>query len=58
MMNAVMDTDTAFVAMTRQVLDSERVRQHLKEILLGPVALYEALRQKAQKSSDQDRPSA
>ncbi len=48
MMNAVMDADAAFAAMTKQVLDSDRVRQRLKEILLGPAALYEALRQKGQ----------
>jgi type I restriction enzyme, R subunit len=50
---AAMDSDTAFSAMTRQVLESEKVRQRLKEILLGPAALYEALRQKGQAPPDQ-----
>jgi type I restriction enzyme R subunit len=47
-MNAVMDSDAAFAAMTKQILESERVRNSLKQILLGPGALYEALRQKGQ----------
>jgi type I restriction enzyme R subunit len=50
---AAMDSDSAFSAMTRQVLESEKVRQRLKEILLGPAALYEALRQKGQAPPDQ-----
>jgi type I restriction enzyme R subunit len=53
---AAMDSDAAFSTITRQVLESEQVRKRLKEILLGPAALYEALRQKAQVSSGQ--PSA
>ena len=32
-------------------LDSERVRDGLKDILLGPAQLYEALRAKAQGSA-------
>ena len=47
-----MDSDSAFSAMTRQVLESEKVRKRLKEILLGPAALYEALRQKGQAPPD------
>lgn len=46
MVNAAMDADAAFSAITRQVLASEKVRQRLKEILLGPAGLYEALREK------------
>ena len=42
----------AFADMTRQVLELEKVWQRLKEILLGPAALYEALRQKGQMPSD------
>jgi type I restriction enzyme R subunit len=33
--------------MSRQALDSAKVRAGLKEILLGPAQLYEALRQRA-----------
>ena len=58
MMNAVMDADSAFAAMTKQVLESERVRQRLKQILLGPGALYEALREKGQVPSGQAQPPA
>lgn len=43
-LNAVMDALTAHTSMSKQALDSERVRTGLKDILLGPVQLYEALR--------------
>jgi hypothetical protein len=33
-------------AMSKQALDSERVRHGLKDILLGPGQLYEALRER------------
>jgi type I restriction enzyme R subunit len=49
---AAMDSDSAFSAMTRQALESEKIRQRLKEILLSPAALYEALRQKGQAPSE------
>ena len=42
--NAVMDALTAHNSMSKQVLGSNRVRDGLKEILLGPGQLYEALR--------------
>jgi type I restriction enzyme R subunit len=32
--------------MSKQALDSDKVRNGLKEILLGPAQLYEALKQK------------
>jgi type I restriction enzyme R subunit len=44
MLNAIMDALAAHTAMSKQALDSERVRQGLKDILLGPGQLYEALR--------------
>ena len=44
MMNAIMDALAAHTTMSTQALDSERVRKGLKEILLGPAQLYEALR--------------
>ncbi|MFZ0788292.1 MAG: type I restriction endonuclease [Chromatiaceae bacterium] len=43
-LNAIMDALTAHTEMSKQALDSERVRQGLKDILLGPGQLYEALR--------------
>ncbi|GJH36381.1 hypothetical protein CBA19CS91_26510 [Paraburkholderia hospita] len=33
--------------MSKQALDSERVRDGLKDILLGPAQLYEALRERS-----------
>ena len=46
MMNAIMDALAAHTTMSTQALDSERVRKGLKDILLGPAQLYEALRSK------------
>jgi type I restriction enzyme R subunit len=47
-MNAVMDALSAHTTMSKQALDSEKVRSGLKDILLGPAQLYEALRGKDQ----------
>ena len=46
LLNAIMDALTAHNTMSKQALDSERVRSGLKSILLGPAGLYEALRQR------------
>jgi type I restriction enzyme, R subunit len=46
-LNAIMDALAAHSTMSRQALDSERVRRGLKDILLGPAQLYEALRGRA-----------
>src|SRR6266404_3811159 len=46
-MNAVMDALAAHTHMSKQAIDSERVREGLKDVLLGPAQLYEALRDKA-----------
>ncbi len=46
LLNAIMDALSAHNAMSKQALDSDRVRTGLKSILLGPAGLYEALRQK------------
>ena len=56
LMNAIMDAFEAHSAMSSQALGSERVREGLKETLLGPAQLYEALRTRAQGQSP--RPSA
>ena len=52
-MNAIMDALDAHTAMSTQALDSETVRDGLKDILLGPAQLYEALR-----SQREEPPSA
>ena len=44
LMNAIMDAFAAHQTMSKQALDSARVRNGLKDILLGPAELYEALR--------------
>jgi type I restriction enzyme R subunit len=45
--NAVMDALSAHNSMSKQALGSQRVRDGLKDILLGPGQLYEALRGQA-----------
>jgi type I restriction enzyme R subunit len=45
LMNAIMDALSAHTTMSKQALDSEKVRGGLKDILLGPAKLYEALRE-------------
>jgi len=44
LMDAIIDAHEAHQAMSSQALESERVRDGLKDILLGPAQLYEALR--------------
>lgn len=44
LMNAIMDALEAHTAMSSQALGSERIREGLKDTLLGPAMLYEALR--------------
>ncbi|HEV2623017.1 MAG TPA: DEAD/DEAH box helicase family protein [Frateuria sp.] len=46
--NAIMDALDAHTTMSTQALGSERVRDGLLHILLGPAQLYEALRAKAE----------
>ena len=50
-LNAVMDALASFTSMSRQALESSKIRMELKEILLGPVGLYEALRAKGARRS-------
>lgn len=45
-MNAVMDALAAHTTMSKQAIDSVIVREGLKEVLLGPAQLYEALRER------------
>ncbi len=44
LLNAIMDALAAHQTMSKQALDSTKVRAGLKDILLGPGQLYEALR--------------
>ena len=44
LINAIIDAFAAHGTMSKQALDSERVRSGLKDILLGPAQLYESLR--------------
>ncbi len=47
LMNAIMDAFAAHGTMSKQALDSEKVRNGLRDILLGPARLYEALREQS-----------
>jgi len=44
LINAIMDASSALSSLSKQALESEHVRSGLKEVLLGPAQLYEALR--------------
>lgn len=46
LLNAIMDALAAHKTMSSQALGSEKVRNGLREILLGPARLYEALRER------------
>jgi type I restriction enzyme, R subunit len=47
-LNAIMDAFAAHTTMSKQALESERVRGGIKDVLLGPAQLYEALRAKGE----------
>ncbi|MSU79300.1 MAG: type I restriction endonuclease subunit R, partial [Gemmataceae bacterium] len=47
LMNAIIGALEAHTAMSTQALGSEAVREGLKDVLLGPARLYEALREQA-----------
>jgi len=44
-LNGIIDAHDAYSTLSRQALDSERIREGLKQLLLGPAKLYEALRE-------------
>ena len=46
LMNAIIEAFEAHSSLSKQALDSQKVRDGLKEVLLGPAQLYEALRAK------------
>lgn len=52
LLNAIMDALAAHNTMSKQALESERVRSGLREILLGPAQLYETLRSRAEATKD------
>jgi len=54
-MNAVMDALAAHSTMSKQAIDSEKVREGLKEVLLGPAQLYEALRDRGQQGQQMQK---
>jgi type I restriction enzyme R subunit len=45
LVNAIIDAMTAHETMSRQALNSVKVREGLRDVLLGPGRLYEELRQ-------------
>lgn len=47
-MDAIMDALSAHTTMSKQALDSEKVRGGLKDVLLGPAKLYESLRERGE----------
>lgn len=47
LMNAIIDAFEAHSSLSKQALDSQKVRDGLKEVLLGPAGLYDALRIRA-----------
>ncbi len=47
LMNAIMDALAAHNTMSKQALESEKVQRGLRDILLGPAQLYEALRERS-----------
>ena len=47
LMYAIMDALAAHSTMSKQALESEKVRSGLRDILLGPAQLYEALRERS-----------
>ncbi|HYD70738.1 type I restriction endonuclease subunit R [Azospirillum sp.] len=56
LLNAVMDAFAAHTTMSKQALDSEKVRSGLLDILLGPAQLYEALRLRGSNSGGEAHP--
>lgn len=46
LVNAIMDAQSANTSLSKQALESEKVMLGLRDVLLGPVRLYEALRER------------
>jgi type I restriction enzyme R subunit len=56
LLNAIMDALAAHNTMSKQALESDRVRDGLRDILLGPAQLYEALRSRGEAATGQAAP--
>ena len=54
LLEAIMEAYEAHTTMSTQALNSERIRDGLKHILLGPAQLYEALREKTTGENGED----
>ena len=45
LLNAITDAQSANTSLSKQALESDKVMTGLKDVLLGPARLYEALRE-------------
>ena len=52
-LNAIMDALAAHGTMSKQALESPKLRREMLDVLLGPGQLYEALRERGTPSPDQ-----
>lgn len=52
LMNAIMDALEAHTSLSKQALGSQKVQEGLKDVLLGPAQLYEALQARAREMRD------
>ncbi|KMO43594.1 Type I site-specific restriction-modification system, R (restriction) subunit and related helicase [Methylobacterium tarhaniae] len=52
LMSAIIDAFEAHTSLSKQALDSQKVRDGLREVLLGPAQLYETLRARAEGRAD------
>ena len=50
-MNAIIEAFASHTTMSKQAPDSEKVRSGLRDILLEPAQLYEALRSKGKEAA-------
>ena len=55
-LDAIIDAFDAHSTMSKQALDSVEVREGLKDVLLGPAQLYEALRARGEKRTSMAEP--
>ena len=56
LMDAIIDSEASFQTMSRQALASDKVREGLLEILLGPAQLYDALKARAAERAETRAP--
>ncbi len=53
-MDAVIESNEAHASMSTQAINSQKIRDELLDILLGPGGLYEALREQRRKIPGRD----